>query len=478
MSASSVIVRMYRKLLGDCFLIIVRNDDGTYAKTLIDCGILQGSPDGGDRMCKIVDNVYRSFGTALDLVVVTHEHWDHIAGFQFAKATFAHRRFDKLWMAWTEDPSDADGVALQERFSNAHVKLAALAEVTNRPLRAESGNLGLMGFAGPLGVAKKKGAKRGSKAIYDDLRKWAKQEPKYLSPGMTDTLPGNLKTYVLAPPRDPKFLFKALPSRNEKETYLGANPSARELDLAQARSPFSPSYRWRSDKQIEEMRPHDSDAERWLNRSYFRTGSSKDFYRRIDDRYEMEFNRLAIRMDSNTNNSSLVLAIELPDSSTMIFAADAQVGNWLSWGGVVFKEDQDGKEVETKGHDLLGRARLYKVGHHGSHNATLSKDGLELMVRDDLIALMSTDAEFALEQGKGWLMPNPRVSAALDKHCPGRVIRGDKVTSKDQAALAKIVREGPGELYVDVLVFGETWPEDYDQQIARAKGGTTTKASA
>ena len=91
---------------------------------------------------------------------------------------------------------------------------------------------------------------------------------------------------------------------------------------------------------------------------------------------------------------------------------------------------------------------------------------------------MSTDAEFALEQGKGWLVPNPRVSAALDKHCPGRVIRGDKVTSEDQAALAKIVREGPGELYVDVLVFGETWPEDYDQQIAGAKGGTTTKASA
>ena len=43
MSVNSVIVRMYRKLLGDCFLIIVEND-GKYSKTLVDCGILQGTP--------------------------------------------------------------------------------------------------------------------------------------------------------------------------------------------------------------------------------------------------------------------------------------------------------------------------------------------------------------------------------------------------------------------------------------------------
>src|SRR5688500_18148958 len=80
MSVNSVIVRMYRKLLGDCFLIIVE-DDGKYSKTLVDCGILQGTPGGDDWMRKVVDNVYRSFGPKLDLVVVTHEHWDHISGF-------------------------------------------------------------------------------------------------------------------------------------------------------------------------------------------------------------------------------------------------------------------------------------------------------------------------------------------------------------------------------------------------------------
>jgi len=462
MSVNSVIVRMYRKLLGDCFLIIVEND-GQYSKTLVDCGILQGTPGGDERMRSAVANAYASFGKDLDLVVVTHEHWDHISGFQYASKAFAKQRFDNLWMAWTEDPTDSDGQALQERFSKAHVKLAALAMVTGRPLRAESANVGLMGFSGPLSADKKSG-KRGSAAIYENLRKWTKAGPQYLSPGMIDSLPGGLKTYILAPPRNQKLLFKALPSRGDrKETYFGDNPSDVELKEAQSQSPFSPRFRWRSYKQIKDLTVASSEPEAWVRDRYFGATADEDFDRSIDDRYDLEFNRLAIRMDSNTNNSSLVLAIELPDGSTMIFAADAQVGNWLSWGGVEFKESENGQEKVTKGHDLLARARLYKVGHHGSHNATLKKDGLELMVRDDLIAMISTDAEFALEQGKGWLMPNPSVSAALDKHAPGRVVRGDKITSADQAQLARIVREGASELYVDVLAYGD-WPADYQQQ--------------
>jgi hypothetical protein len=458
MSVNSVIVRMYRKLLGDCFLIIVEND-GKYSKTLIDCGILQGTPGGDDRMRKVVDNVYRSFGNKLDLIVVTHEHWDHISGFLYAAKTFAERKFSKLWMAWTEDPTDPQGQALQEKFSKAHVKLAALSMATGS-------TVGLMGFSGPLG-ADKKSAARGSKAIYENLRQWAEEGTQYFSPGMIDQLPGGLKTYILAPPRNTKHLFKALPSRGDaKETYLGADASDEELKEAQSQSPFSRLFRWRGYNEIKQSEARPDEPEGWVRDRYF--GSDDDFDRSIDDRYGMELNRLALRMDSNTNNSSLVLAIELPqEGGTMIFAADAQVGNWLSWGGVEFKEkekDQLGSEQVTKGHDLLARASLYKVGHHGSHNATLKKEGLELMVRDDLIALISTDAEFALEQGKGWLMPNPSVSAALDKHAPGRVIRGDKITTADQAALAKIVREGPDELYVDVLAYGKAWPADYRKQ--------------
>ena len=60
-----------------------------------------------------------------------------------------------------------------------------------------------------------------------------------------------------------------------------------------------------------------------------------------------------------------MLAIELVASGkVLLFAADAQTGNWLSWSAVKFK---DGAKLD----DLLKRTVFYKVGHHASHNATL-----------------------------------------------------------------------------------------------------------
>ena len=69
------------------------------------------------------------------------------------------------------------------------------------------------------------------------------------------------------------------------------------------------------------------------------------------------------------NNSSLAVAFELPGGHTLIFPGDAQFGNWLSWDRVEFK-DESGKALPVTTKQLLNRAVVYKVGHHGSHNAT------------------------------------------------------------------------------------------------------------
>ena len=74
-------------------------------------------------------------------------------------------------------------------------------------------------------------------------------------------------------------------------------------------------------------------------------------------------------MNDKTNNASLVLAFEMgPGGKVLLFAADAQRGNWLSWTRGTW---DDGDKTVTAS-DLLARTVLYKVGHHGSHNATLS----------------------------------------------------------------------------------------------------------
>ena len=61
---------------------------------------------------------------------------------------------------------------------------------------------------------------------------------------------------------------------------------------------------------------------------------------------------LALQLDSRTNNTSLVLAFELVDSGhVLLFAADAQVGNWLSWHDLAWTVDD--KPVTAA--DLLAR---------------------------------------------------------------------------------------------------------------------------
>ena len=67
--------------------------------------------------------------------------------------------------------------------------------------------------------------------------------------------------------------------------------------------------------------------------------------------------------------------------------------------------------------------RSYKVGHHASHNATLSRQGLELMTHEDLTALIPVDRVVATN--KKWDMPARELFRNLIKKTSGRVVRAD-----------------------------------------------------
>jgi hypothetical protein len=128
-----------------------------------------------------------------------------------------------------------------------------------------------------------------------------------------------------------------------------------------------------------------------------------------------------LQLDSLTNNTSLVLAIELaPGGDVLLFAADAQVGNWLSWQSLSW---QVGGKTVT-GPDLLKRAIFYKVGHHGSHNATLKEQGLEEMV-NLRVAMIPVDHDMAVKKRWG-RMPLDELVAALAKQAKGVVLRVDQ----------------------------------------------------
>src|SRR5262249_35617254 len=133
--------------------------------------------------------------------------------------------------------------------------------------------------------------------------------------------------------------------------------------------------------------------------------------------------RLALQLESYTNNISLVLAFELPKSKkVLLFAADAQVGNWLSWHDQDYSAD-DGRKVTATA--LLNRTVLCKVGHHGSHNATLRQKGLELMTNPDLVAMLPVEAD-AVKRLRYGEMPLKSLVSALKQSTQDRLLQLDQ----------------------------------------------------
>jgi hypothetical protein len=205
---------------------------------------------------------------------------------------------------------------------------------------------------------------------------------------------------------------------------------------------------------------------KWLHEHYFAKNDPSEArtqkFRRIDGEWLDPVASLALNLDSDTNNTSLVLAFQLPDGTFMLFAADAQVGNWLSWHDQTYRLP----EGELTAEQILNRTRLYKVGHHGSENATLRSKGLEMMTHSGLTAMCSTVESEAAKQGKGgWLMPNPHVKAPLLEKSNGRFLRGDRDWTQDEDTapyraangdLAARLSEGPDHngapLFVELRV--------------------------
>jgi hypothetical protein len=414
-------VRMYRQGLGDCFLISLprtdRSDQPFYI--MIDCGVVLGTPDPKPIMTQVMENIVEATGGAIDVLVATHEHWDHLSGFIQASEAFDKLKVGEVWLAWTEDPDDDLTKELKEE------KGLALAS-----LRMGLSHLQLGGdtdAAAELnGILEFFGAAKGATTA-DALRSVRAKtfKPRYCRPTDAPVIPPgtNARTYVLGPPHDRTMLRKINPSGRNKETYGlaldnfqmfldGAGTALGDTDIDR---PFDQQYEIpfvyaQSAPELDFFRQHYWQPEQ----------AAPDNWRRIDGDWLDGASNLALQLDSLTNNTSLVLAIELADGDVLLFAADAQVGNWLSWQDRSWSVD--GKTVT--GPDLLKRAILYKVGHHGSHNATLREKGLEQMERLR-VAMIPVDHAMAVKKRWG-KMPLDELVTALKGQAKGVVLRVDE----------------------------------------------------
>ncbi len=465
-------VRMYRHGLGDCFLLTFPRTGSRPFQMLIDCGALARDAKA---MTKVVEHIrdtvrkgYAGAKAKLDIVVGTHEHKDHLSGFNQAREVFDEDfDFGAVWLAWTENLTQPQIRRIKETRKKVAAKLEmAVAKLSGVDAERIAGISSLLAFSSddddtPTGKV--------AHAIeYLKVRGKAAGNLQYLEPGanLEFGVPG-VRVYVLGPPRDPIALKTSdITGAMKREgviyslarmgdTGIDSLAAAVEGATAVDGDKFHP---FATDHRIAKTVPDPVNPRRTLPNPYY--GAIEDFvsemyeapseaWRRIDHDWLRAMGQLALDLDNDTNNSSLVLAFEFEDTrDVLLFPADAQVGNWQSWAKLEFKSAQ---RPAVHARDLLNRTAFYKVGHHCSHNATLKAEGLELMTRDDLVAFIPLDRETAKKQGaKGWEMPAPALFKALKEKTGGRVVVSDvKDNVPEEAEHASVVATG---IYIDYFL--------------------------
>jgi hypothetical protein len=462
----SVKVRMYRHGFGDCFLLSFFHGERRVFAMLVDCGIKHNTRSDAvpiEAVFKdLKETLQRDSETRprIDALVVTHEHWDHVAFFHPENSPVDFGDFDigQVWLAWTEDPADGEAATINSRLRKGAAALGVAVSRLHDVADDEAADFRGFGFGpgvaaartafnaalndvlGFYGVAVQKGksTKTSECGIKYKPNGTISVETEsamarvvdlgrdggviYLKPGTKvdqRCVPPGINVYVLGPPRD-RLINKMKPSSGgSKETYLGFDQSGLSGFIEGVLQMGAPGDTPAGGVDGPFGRDAGLDLETakddpYLKKTYFADGET---YRQIEHCWLDVVGQFSLQLDGAINNTSLVLAIELEESgSVLLFPGDAQVGSWLSWHDHQWTVKRDrGSETITAA-DLLNRTVLYKVSHHGSHNATVKDKGLELMTHPHLVAMIPER-----EKSYNGILYGPLLDR-LRELCKGRVL--------------------------------------------------------
>lgn len=423
-------VRMYKMGTGDCFAIKFYAGDKVSFKLMIDCGTWSGKKA---HLEKYVKDLKTWFESEIDLLVVTHEHKDHVYGFEACEQLFTEGfEIKQTWLGWTEDDQNP---TVQDWMKSYGQKKLALARATER-IRSFVGEelnefayeheLHFQGiissrksFADRLGdladfqFSLKDGQYVGNlKGMAIVKEKLAAGKIVFKEPGIViRDLAGlsGVNIYVLGPPKQWSSVKKENGGKGEsyehnKELYKSDAFAAAILSSGENDSELSPFH----GRYIVNS---SADPRTWeiCSRNY-KDGDND--WRNIDFDWLMGAGELALRVSSMTNNLSLALAFEFESSKkVMLFPGDAEYGSWASWHGIPW--DASVPRVKNPDHsekgvveDLLNRTVFYKVAHHLSHNGTARRLGLEMMNHPELVAMATLDYDVISD---GWTSTIPNV---------------------------------------------------------------------
>lgn len=350
---SKVTVRTYQVGFGDCFLLTFHYP-GKKRHVLIDCGSTR-RPKGASK--NLLDEVARAIGKDCDkkltAIVATHRHRDHIDGFRTNKKGTASGDLIRalkpeiVLQPWTEDPKaprDAKSAVSGVTPMAFRKSLAAMHETAGGVLRqlpvfrslVAAGLADQLAFLGEDNLS--------NKSAVTNLMNMAPNE--YLSYGsrtaLQKLLPG-VKVHVLGPPtlKDTNTILRQRKKDDDEFWQLFQNfwqlrGAAESAGRRSGRKPLFPTAR--------------REAPNAPNISWFVS--------RLLDVHASNLLSIVRILDDAMNNTSLILLFEV-GKKLLLFPGDAQYENWMY-----------ALDPSRPWRKRLKGVHFYKVGHHGSLNAT------------------------------------------------------------------------------------------------------------
>ena len=357
-----LIIRAYQVGFGDCFLLSFRYPGEAGAMddrhVLIDCGSA-GKPKNAASLDQVAAQIREDCGGQLTAIIATHRHSDHINGF----ATHANGKGPgdilkslqpKLVIQpWTEDP-DLPPTATSPRPNGrkpslGQTKSLFAAELDGMNLVAEGiqKELRHINHLSPAVVRQLEflgsASVRNPSAVKNLIAMGQAGRAEFLSYGdstsLEDHLPG-VKVHVLGPPTPEQHAEVTKQRSREPNEYWHILGLTGSRLAATGKSPFADAQRLESG----EFPP----SARWL-------------VRRIRAIHGDQRLSIVRALDEVLNNTSLILLFEV-DGKKLLFPGDAQIENW----SYALKHAPNA----AKNRQLLAQTDVYKVGHHGSLNAT------------------------------------------------------------------------------------------------------------
>ncbi|HEY6995794.1 MAG TPA: hypothetical protein VH397_18980 [Xanthobacteraceae bacterium] len=358
----SLRIRTYQVGFGDCFLLSFNYDGDKKKHVLIDFGtkaLPKGAPK--DMMLRIAKDIKEAVGNDLVAVVATHRHQDHISGFQRSNGKGSGDIIRGLKpkvvvQPWTEQPDLAEtatGPKLKRFGKGAKEHIAALAnmhDIAAQVVEAAQGGRLPKGMRARLSFIGEDNVK--NLDAVKNLMDMGERKPVYVysgsRSGLASLLPG-VKVHVLGPPTvDQGDKIKSIKSyAKTSDDYWGFQ--ARAMRAAGTRATRKRAKR--NDgvlfpRHVASRGPNFPVETRWLI-YHARAAQSEQLL------------SIVTMLDKVMNNTSVILVFEV-GNKRLLFPGDAQLENWL----FALEGTRDKYKALLQGVDL------YKVGHHGSWNAT------------------------------------------------------------------------------------------------------------